>query len=389
MTNHAKLAASNSHRWINCPGCVALAASLPASTTSIFAKEGTVAHKIISDYFSKKIGVNSWSAIDGIPITDEMKKSINTCIAFCEQLLYSQKGAQLYSEQKVCLKSIDKEMFGTADIIIDVPFDNLTVIDYKHGSGVEVFVENNSQLAYYALGALEKLGTNYDFMDLIIVQPRLRPGKLKIKKWHIADVPAFIEHWTEIFTTARLKVEMFPSKYIAGSHCQFCGGTAICPALYKKTLELAQKEFDTLDTLAAFPAPESLELQRLAQILQSANSIRKYLSAVESLAIQMLQSGAAIPRYKLVARRQNRKWRDENNVLQYLEKIGLKDIFESRKLKSPHQIEQMVSDKKTIEGLQMYLADTNTNNTTIAHESDGREAVNPLSDFDIFNLNIF
>ena len=42
---HAKLSASGSHRWITCPGSVALESDLP-DTTSEFAEYGTAGHTL-------------------------------------------------------------------------------------------------------------------------------------------------------------------------------------------------------------------------------------------------------------------------------------------------------------------------------------------------------
>lgn len=45
MTAHAKLGASNAHRWMVCPGSVAAEDGLP-DKTSAFAQEGTDAHEL-------------------------------------------------------------------------------------------------------------------------------------------------------------------------------------------------------------------------------------------------------------------------------------------------------------------------------------------------------
>ena len=45
---HAKLSPSGAHRWMRCPGSVALEAQFP-DDSSVFAAEGTLAHLLASD----------------------------------------------------------------------------------------------------------------------------------------------------------------------------------------------------------------------------------------------------------------------------------------------------------------------------------------------------
>ena len=63
--------------------------------------------------------------------------------------------------------------FGTGDCVI-VSDGLLHIIDYKHGLGVLVSAEKNSQLSCYALGALDLFDGIYDIaqVSLTIYQPR-------------------------------------------------------------------------------------------------------------------------------------------------------------------------------------------------------------------------
>ena len=57
-----------------------------------------------------------------------------------------------------------------------MPFSSATapVIDYKHGLGILVSAEDNSQMKCYALGALELFDDIYDIdtVSITIYQPR-------------------------------------------------------------------------------------------------------------------------------------------------------------------------------------------------------------------------
>ena len=46
MTAHAKLSASGSSKWLNCPGSVQAEEKYPPQGSSIFALEGTMAHEV-------------------------------------------------------------------------------------------------------------------------------------------------------------------------------------------------------------------------------------------------------------------------------------------------------------------------------------------------------
>ena len=56
MSGHALLSPSSAHRWMNCPLAPRLEATLPPTTT-VYAKEGTLAHTICEitakKYFKK------------------------------------------------------------------------------------------------------------------------------------------------------------------------------------------------------------------------------------------------------------------------------------------------------------------------------------------------
>ena len=45
-TKHARCSASAAHRWINCPGSVALSDQCPDPGASSYADEGTLAHSL-------------------------------------------------------------------------------------------------------------------------------------------------------------------------------------------------------------------------------------------------------------------------------------------------------------------------------------------------------
>ena len=76
-------------------------------------------------------------------------------------------------EQRVDFSRWVEQGFGTADCII-IADGTLRIVDYKHGLGVLVSLEDNPQMKCYALGALELFDGIYDIdrVSMTIYQPR-------------------------------------------------------------------------------------------------------------------------------------------------------------------------------------------------------------------------
>ena len=106
--------------------------------------------------------------------------------------------------------------------------------------------------------------------------------------------------------------------------------------------------------------------------------LEDWIKSVREFAFAELNSGKAVPHWKLVPKRAYRKWRDEFNTKECLESLGygVADYMDT-KLKSPAQVEKLLGTKnKTI--LEV-LTVSESSGFTLAPESDKREAVNRQS----------
>ena len=56
---HAKLSASGSSRWINCPGSIKAEESFP-DKTSVFADEGSAAHELAEQSLVQNLPPSNW-----------------------------------------------------------------------------------------------------------------------------------------------------------------------------------------------------------------------------------------------------------------------------------------------------------------------------------------
>lgn len=78
-----------------------------------------------------------------------------------EQAKKKCKDPILLIEQEVTLTEYVEGCFGTCDCLI-ASEDTLYIVDYKHGRGIPVNAENNTQMMMYALGALLIFDSLYD-----------------------------------------------------------------------------------------------------------------------------------------------------------------------------------------------------------------------------------
>jgi hypothetical protein len=146
-----------------------------------------------------------------------------------------------------------------------------------------------------------------------------------------------------------------------------------CPRLHEQAVALAQAEFD--DGFLP-PEPEGLSEEQIGQILAKADVFKGWINSVQAYAQRKLEQGGAVPGYKLVAKRAQRKWQSEDDAIDLLNSMGLEDddIF-TRKLISPAQAEEKLGKKKAIKDRLAEVIVAVSSGNTIASLSDKRPAV--------------
>lgn len=177
MADHAILSASSSSRWIQCPPSARLCAAVP-DEGSPYAKEGTDAHALCEYKVRKAIGL---PAEDPTESLDYFSQEMATCTDdYCNFVLEQVQEAKetcldplILVEQRLDFSSWVPHGFGTGDCLI-IADGTLHIIDFKYGVGVLVEAGHNTQMMYYALGALDTYETIYDIKNvkLTIFQPR-------------------------------------------------------------------------------------------------------------------------------------------------------------------------------------------------------------------------
>ncbi len=389
MTAHSKFGASNAHRWLNCPGSIKLSAQVKASGSSEYAIEGTIAHKMAEVCLTSDLNPDQVEAsqITTPEYYDLVSEDMREAVWVYYNYIKSKSGS-VHVETKFDLSFIRENMFGTNDCIVyNELLGILEVIDYKHGAGIPVDPVENTQLAYYGLGAAKYLGIHHNTeIVLTVVQPRAMGESVKSWKTNTEYLKNFAEKLAKGVDDC-----LSDNPNLAmGSWCKFCPALAVCPKMHKASLEIAKAEFSESSPLPVLPAPESLQLIDIKKVLDFAPILGSWLKAVEQYAFIVAEEGQKIEGYKLVKKRANRIWKyEEPELIKALKNCNQQKIdknwFTEPKLKSPAQLEKIVSKE-----LIGNLVETPDNGNTLVSVLDKRQEVAPSSnnlkgkEFEIF-----
>lgn len=363
---HASWSASASARLWGCPGSLALIASLNVpDKESEAAAWGTAAHEVAdwtlhnpdkdcSDFPKETVQTKAFT----ITVDDEVAECAQEYVDYVRgRLAKHGDGATLLIEQRFDLKDLDPpfDAGGTGDAVLLLPkWDMIEIVDLKGGRGVVVEATNNKQLRTYALGAYMANSGPWKIVRATIVQPRAphKDGRIRSEEIHVSDLIEWTAELMEAMQAAKAASDDPVSHVVAGEHCTFCPAIPTCPAVERKALAVAQTMF-TPEGIKTPPAPETLGLERIAEILNAADMIQNWLNACRAYAQDQAESGVAVPGYVLVEKQGRRAWaREDAEIAAALlkeAKMDLEDIYAEPKLKSPAQIEKSLGTKRKAE----------------------------------------
>lgn len=369
---HSTLGASSAYRWMNCLGSVRLAASCPKPPASKYAEEGTAAHELAELVLSKTPNAQYYllgkHKFNGFEVTEEMADCVQHYADYVQNIRRKLKG-KLIVEQRIHLKSLHPDLWGTSDAVVYQEFGELHVFDFKYGAGITVEVEENEQIMYYALGVIEALDhDDFSSVTLHVCQPRAdhEDGAFRSWKTTVGDLREF----GKLLRTRALQTQKKDAPLKSGAWCQFCPAAGVCPELHKTAVEVARTDFQS----PKLPAVEALTIDQVKKIVEHKALITSWLNAVEDHAYNALMNGQKIPGLKLVKRRARREWIDEQKAQKALvSKLG-NDAF-TRKLLSVPQAEKALG-KDFVNG----LFESVSTGLAIAPESDKRPAVTAAQD---------
>ena len=359
--NHSKIVGgSTAKRVINCPGSVALCAAMPPKPSSSFADEGTLLHEVMSEILTDidLDGMVDVKTYEGITLTQELvDEKIKPALALLDEV---DPGKEMtYAvESRVGFGDLLPGVFGSTDYLGRMG-DKAVVLDWKFGNGVIVEAEENEQLMFYAAAAMRTPDTQWVFdgvkeIELVIVQPPM------IKRW--TTTPERIKIFESTLVGAVKAASKPNAKLLQGEHCRWCAAKPTCP-----------KMTGAVDRALAISI-KAIDAPLLGRYLANADLLEQWITDLRGLAFQMLEQGAVVPGYKLVAKRATRKWLDEQQAERALRSMGLTESdVKVTSLISPAQAEKVL--KKTKQVLPGSCVVAISSGSTMAAEGDPRPAI--------------
>lgn len=354
--SHALLSPSASHRWIECPPSVRLTEFME-DKSSPYADEGTLAHSIAENKLNNYLGYTDKS----VKCEDtSMYEYTDDYVAFVAEQMRVLNNPSAFVEQRVDCSRYVPECFGTCDALI-ISDGVLHICDLKYGTGVKVDAMGNDQLRIYALGALEMFSCLYDIstVRMSIFQPRLS----HCDTWELS-VDELLKWANEVLVPAAKQAWNGEGEFKAGDHCRFCKAKSNCRKRAEFNLELARYDFEP---------PATLDNIEIAAVLAKADELVSWVTDVKEYALRQALSGVTYYGFKVVEGRSNRKYTDENAVVEAVKSAGF-DPYEHSIL----GITAMTAllGKKKFNELLGALVEKPQGKPTLVPVSDKRPAVN-------------
>jgi hypothetical protein len=395
---HARLSPSASKRWMTCPGSVKFIESLNVkSKGNKYTAEGTVAHTLHErgllngDAPENYLGETFTEDGFKIKVSQEMIEAVDASLDYISEIILNEEEEEGFETQVIVEEYVKLGKLGipgldggTADCIILVwdrrgVKDKLIavyVVDYKHGRGVKVYAEQNTQMMTYGTAVYlkyKKYITPETQFHLVVSQPRIH----NIDKWSCSAT--YLKEWihNELIPAAELTLEEDAPLVPSEDGCRFCDAKPNCPQLMKKTTELAQTEFENF----MLPQVNVLTSDQKSTILKHRKLLEDFFKSVEkSVNKEMLQGSKEYNgHFKFVRKKTNRRL----NALAFDEWSPIHDHLEEdeiyeKKYKTLTQLESTLKQKlgkKESDKIMGEITEKPEGEITIAPAADKRKAV--------------
>lgn len=377
---HSKLGASSTHRWFHCPGSVKLIEAMgdTAKNSSSYADDGTLAHDIAARCL--KSGEDAKVYIGEADFATEAEFKEEDAAAVQVYLDYIRKDIadlakidcqtpRVLVEERFHLPDVHPDFYGTTDCTL-IGDKQAVVADYKHGAGIMVSAEKNTQLMQYAVGALygtEAWPDDKFPVEINICQPRVY-GVEPVRSWW-TSVGELKEWLRDDWLPAARRTEQ-PSPFLQpGPWCNssFCPKRLTCPAIH----ELRKRVLTY--TPEIIKAMEDWELGLAAT---ETNIVKGLAKVFDEEIFTRLRAGKQISGWKMVAKKADRVWKEEREY----DGVGTVKIenavqsnfgdkgYEKKKMKTPAAIEKLEGGKDFVKEWA-YKPDTGM---TVAPDTNAR-----------------
>ncbi len=369
-SEHAILSASSTERWATCYGSVALSAGVP-NLTSKYAAEGTAAHHLaaccLNSGADPREFLGKTALVEGfiIDLDEELIAAVEEYLEYVSSTSRPDDEDAVEQSFTPAMKKLHPKFGGSTDYVRWRASEQLLeIMDYKHGAGVPVDVDDNKQLKYYALGALlTNPQWGAETVKITIVQPRCDHEQGRIRSYTFPAID-LVDYAGELVEAAKRTEEFGADLHPSKKACKWCPANAAnkCPAIEKQTREMVSSRFDMLQ-------PEKYSLAQIAEFLEKAPLVEARISALREFAYQRACAGETVPGFKLVDKRATRKWKDEAAAK---EQFGeLSGALTEPELRSPAQIEKLLGKKK-FAALAADMVEKQSSGHTLVPDTDNR-----------------
>ena len=252
---HARLSASRTDRFMQCPGSYRLESLMPWEPAGEAAAIGTAIHELSEIILSGKevpVGTDP----DHVAMAQGYADFVNT-------LVENPRKKLIEVNLDEGLKSLHPALGGTADAIL-VDGNHLHVIDLKTGR-VAVEAEDNKQLLTYALGAMRQLkAPNTIECTMHIYQPRVGHSK-----WTVSGNRLEL-HGRRLQEAAELALSGDAPTSPSPDACRYCKAKTICPSMREKVQEAARSDFMPDMTVTPDMLDDAVLVAAWAEMVQAA-----------------------------------------------------------------------------------------------------------------------
>lgn len=374
-------------RWLTCTASAEPNAKAKRSDT-VYSLEGTMAHDLASLVFDgtfkeaplaiDKVIQYGWDKEHSGKVSIEMADYVQDYVDYCREV--AAECDEWRHEQRLSMSFAVEGQTGLVDFIA-VNEETLHVIDFKYGMGVKVYAKENEQGLMYAAAALEEYSTLYNFDKVVIHihQPRIE----HLDTWETTREE--VEQFIARVKRTVLDIACGDVEYVASEKaCQFCAIKGTCTAYADKATLAARDAFAEVEKRSEWPPEGTKESdgslmtpEERATALNSIPLLKNWIKAVEEAAMSDIEQGINIPGWKIVAGRAQRKWSDENAVLELLKKkrsVKQADYIKETLL-SVAQLEKVLKSKpKVLSEVTEYIT-KGEGKHTLAPESDKRPSI--------------
>lgn len=356
---------STAARRIGCPASYSLEKLVPKDERgSEYAREGTALHELMA--MALRDGVEpteilpytftaadgSWSfTVDRALWDAKGEPALAAFDRFCAEVEAERDDdMHLLVERRVAVPGI-RGAFGTSDVVARCG-DEIFVMDWKFGFG-EVTAEDNKQLQFYAVGALN---TEVDWIGpvepstpvtLVIIQPmNAQRGAPIISKW-TTSVGA-LDEYVERLQQAVAEAQAEAPRIARGDWCKFARCKTVCPrhldplgALGEKLAALKAEQ----ETTNGSPDRQADWSQRYAELLDLAEAAEPMVAEIFAQAHAYAEQGGTIDGWGLEAKKPGaRSWGvAEDRLRNFFRRNRIKiDQWTERKVRTPAQIEKIL-----------------------------------------------